>query len=56
VGPFVSFFAECASLPSARAITLGKETLPVSRCAIFAERYDLGTRQSTYLPSVTVTP
>jgi hypothetical protein len=52
--PFVSSFAECtrrhsaklASLSSTKAIALGKETLPVSRCAFFAERYDLDTRQS----------
>jgi hypothetical protein len=36
-----------APLPSVEAIALGKEALPVSRCAIFAECYDLDTRQST---------
>jgi hypothetical protein len=47
VGPFVSFFAECsawhsakrASLPSARATTLGKEAIPVPRYWFFAECY-----------------
>jgi hypothetical protein len=61
VGPFVSFFADCArrhsvklaSLPRERAIALGIETLLVSRCAIFVKRYDLGTRQSNSLSSVT---
>jgi hypothetical protein len=62
-GPFVSTFAECtrrrhsakvASLPSAEAIALGKEALPVSRYTVFAECYDLDTRQSTSLPSVTL--
>jgi hypothetical protein len=61
-GPFVSTFAECtrrhsakvASVPSAEAIALGKETLPVTRCAIFAEYYALDTQQSTSLPSVTL--
>ena len=61
-GPFVSFFAECArrhsaklaSLPSFRAIALGKEALPVPRCSFFAECYDLDTRQNTSLPSVTL--
>jgi hypothetical protein len=58
-GPFVSTFVECtrrhsvkvASLPSVDAITLGKKTLPVSRCVIFAECYNLDTRQrgKTYL-------
>ena len=50
-GPFVRFFVECsvwhsakrASLPSARAITLGKEPIPVPRSWFFAECY---TRQS----------
>jgi hypothetical protein len=59
ISPFVSTFAECtrrhstkvASLPSAEAITLGKEALPVPRCAFFAECYGLGTRQSTSLKS-----
>jgi hypothetical protein len=61
-GPFVSSFAECTRrhsakkqpLRSAKAIALGKEALPVPRCAFFAECYDLGTRQSTSLPSVTL--
>jgi hypothetical protein len=50
-GPHVRYFAEClvwnsakpASLPSARAITLGKEPIPVPRSWFFAECY---TRQS----------
>jgi hypothetical protein len=46
--------AKLASLPSAKATTLSKETLPVPRCAFFAECYDLDTRQSTSLPSVTL--
>jgi hypothetical protein len=62
VGPFVSFFVECArrhsaklaSLPSARAVALGKEAFPVTRCSFFAECYGLNTRQSTSLPSVTL--
>jgi hypothetical protein len=60
-GPSVSFFAECSmwhsarvSLPSARATTLGKEAIPVPRYWYFAECYDPDTRQSTYLPSVTL--
>jgi hypothetical protein len=61
-GPFVSFFAECswrhsaklASLPSARATTLGKEALSVLRCCFSAECYGLDTWQSTSLPSVTL--
>jgi hypothetical protein len=61
-GPFISSFAECtrrhsakvASLPSAKATTLDKEALSVSRCAFFAECYDPDTRQSTSLPSVTL--
>jgi hypothetical protein len=59
---FVSCFAEwtrrhsakVASLPSVKATILGKETLPVPGCAFFAECYSLDTRQSTYLPSVTI--
>ena len=59
---FVSTFADCtrrhsvkvASLPSVEATSLGKEALPVPRCAFFVECYDLGTRQSTSLPSVTL--
>jgi hypothetical protein len=39
---------------SAKATTLGKEALPVPRCAFFAESYDLNTRQSTSLSSVTL--
>jgi hypothetical protein len=54
-GPFVSFFAECSSsLPSARAIALGKEALLVPRCCFSAECYGPNTRQSTFLPSVTL--
>ena len=61
-GPFVSFFVECsrrhsaklASLPSARATTLSKETLPVLRCSFFAECYGPDTRQTPSLPSVTL--
>jgi hypothetical protein len=61
-GPFVSFLAKCsrrrsaklASLPSARATALGKETLPVPRCCFSAECYGPYTRQSTSLPSVTL--
>jgi hypothetical protein len=61
-GPFVRFFAECsiwhsakhASLPSARATTLGKEPIPVPRSWVFAECYGPDTRQSPSLPSVTL--
>jgi hypothetical protein len=61
-GPHVRYFAECllwhsakhASLPSARAITLGKEPIPVPRSWLFAECYGPDTRQSTSLPSVTL--
>jgi hypothetical protein len=61
-GTFVSFFAECSwrhsakldSLPSARAIALGKEALSVPRCCFSAECYDPDTQQSTSLPSVTL--
>jgi hypothetical protein len=61
-GSFVSFFTECsrrhsvklATLLSARATTLGKESLLVSRCSFFAECYGPGTRQSTSLSSVTL--
>jgi hypothetical protein len=61
-GPHVRFFAECfvrhsvkhASLPSARATTLGKEHIPVPRPWFFVECYGLDTRQSTSLPSVTL--
>jgi hypothetical protein len=48
-GPFVGFFAECSlwhsakrvSLPSARASTLGKETIPVPTYW-YCRRFDLG--------------
>jgi hypothetical protein len=40
-----------ASLSSAKATTLGKEALPVPRCAFFVVCYDLDTRQSTSLPN-----
>jgi hypothetical protein len=61
-GPFVSSFAECIcrhsakvdSLLSVKATALRKEALPVPRCAFFAECYDLDTRQSISLPSVTL--
>jgi hypothetical protein len=61
VGPFANLFTECtrkysakdASLPSANTTTLGKEALPVTRCAFFAECYGHGTRQRP-LPSVTL--
>jgi hypothetical protein len=61
-GPHVRFFAECfiwhlakrASLPSARATTLGKEPIPVPKSWLFAECYGLDTRQSPSLPSVTL--
>jgi hypothetical protein len=61
-GPHVRFFAECfiwhsakcASLPSARATTLGKKPIPVPRSWFFAECYGPDTRQSTSLPSVTL--
>jgi hypothetical protein len=39
-------------LPSVSATALGKEDLPVSRCAFFAEYSCHDTRQSTSLPSV----
>jgi hypothetical protein len=62
VGSFVSSFAECicrysaklASLPSAKATTLSKVALPVPSYAFFAKCYDLDTRQSISLPSVTL--
>jgi hypothetical protein len=62
VGPFVRFFVECfiwhsakrASLPSARATTLGKEPISVPRSWFFAEWYGPDTRQSPSLPSVTL--
>jgi hypothetical protein len=55
VCPFACCFAECirwhlakmACLPSVSATTFDKETLPVSRCAFFAECYGHDTRQST---------
>jgi hypothetical protein len=61
-GPHVRYFAECrvwhsakrASLPSARAITLGKEPILVPRSWFFAECYGSDTRQSTSLSSVTL--
>jgi hypothetical protein len=61
-GPHVRYFAECliwhsakrASLPSARAITLGKEPIPVPRSWFFAECYGSDTRQRGALPSVTL--
>jgi hypothetical protein len=61
-GPHVRYFAEClvwhsakrASLPSVRAITLGKEPIPVPRSWFFTECYGPDTRQSTSLPSVTL--
>jgi hypothetical protein len=51
-GPHVRYFTEClvwqsvkrASLPSARAITLGKEPILVPRSWFFAECYGLDTR------------
>jgi hypothetical protein len=46
--------AKRASLPSARAITLGKEPIPVPRSWFFAECYGSDTWQSTFLPSVTL--
>jgi hypothetical protein len=42
------------SLSTARATTLGKELIPVPRSWFFAECYGPDTRQSTYLPSVTL--
>jgi hypothetical protein len=62
VGPFVSFFVECSlwhsakrvSLPSARSTTLDKETILVPKYLYFAECYDPDPRQSTSLPSVTL--
>jgi hypothetical protein len=61
-GPHVRYFVEClvwhstkrASLPSARAITLGKEPISVPRSWFFAECCGPDTRQSTSLPSVTL--
>jgi hypothetical protein len=60
--PHVRFFAECfiwhsgkrASLPSARATTLGKEPIPVPGSWFFAECYGPDTRQITSLLSVTL--
>jgi hypothetical protein len=61
-GPHVRYFAEClvwhsakrASLSSVKAITLGKEPIPVPRSWFFAECYGPDTRQSTSLPSFTL--
>jgi hypothetical protein len=61
-GPHVRYFVEClvwhstkrASLPSARAITLGKEPIPVPRSWFFAECYGPDTRQRASLSSVTL--
>jgi hypothetical protein len=60
--PHVRYFAEClvwhsakcASLPSARAIALGKEPIPVPRSWFFAECDGSDTRQRGALPSVTL--
>jgi hypothetical protein len=41
-------------LSSAKALALGKEALRVSMCVFFVKCYDLDTRQSTSLPSVTL--
>jgi hypothetical protein len=54
VGPHVRFFAECfvwhsakrVSLPSARAITLGKEPIPVPRSWFFVECCGPDTQQN----------
>jgi hypothetical protein len=46
--------ANGVSFLSARTITLGKEVLPVPRCAFFAECYGHCTRQRHSLPSVTL--
>jgi hypothetical protein len=61
-GPPVRYFVEClvwhsakrASLLSVRAITLGKEPIPVPKSWFFAECYAPNTRQSTSLSSVTL--
>jgi hypothetical protein len=61
-GPHVRYFAEClvwhsakrASLPSARAITLGREPIPVPRSWFFTECYGSDTRQRVALLSVTL--
>jgi hypothetical protein len=42
------------TLPSARAITLGKEPIPVPRSWFFVECYGSDTRQRGALPSVTL--
>jgi hypothetical protein len=64
-GPHVRYFAEClvwhsakcASLPSARAITLGKEPILVPRSWFFVECYGSDTRQSDqYTPFLFVFP
>jgi hypothetical protein len=62
VGSHASLCVECAGwhstkkepLPSARTITLGKEALPVPRCAFFAECYGHCTRRRHSLLSVTL--
>jgi hypothetical protein len=62
VGPHVRFFVECCighsakrtSLSSAIATALGKEPIPMPRSWFFAECYGPNTRQSTSLPSVTL--
>jgi hypothetical protein len=59
---FVSSFVEyirrhllkVTSLPSANTTTLGKEVLSVPRYAFFVEYYNLDTRQSTSLSSITL--
>ena len=43
-----------ASLSSVWTPTLGKEALPVPKCAFFAECYSYSTRQRVSLPSVTL--
>jgi hypothetical protein len=60
VDPFASSFVECirwhsvkvACSTSVSATTLGKEALPVPRCAFFAECYGHGTWQIISLSSV----
>jgi hypothetical protein len=46
--------AQVVSLTSVEDIAFDKEALLVFRCAIFAECYDLKTRQNTSLSSVTL--
>jgi hypothetical protein len=57
-GPFVRFFVECSvrhsAKLSARATTLGKKALPVPKYWFSTECYGPNTRQSTFLPSVTL--